>query len=223
MNAIIVELKGAFAAALSDDGNVVRIENDNYVIGQVIEMKEMTSQKKTMLSRMIAAAACLVLLCGLGSGTYAYLAPSSYVSLDVNPSIEYTLNMFDRVLSVKAVNEDGAQILQEINLKDFNNKTIDEAVRLTLTEITKEGYFAAGNEGGIMIATSGKDHNKAEHLAQQLGQVVKTQCEENKQVVKIGTTAVDPAKMEEAKALGTTPGKLALIQELQAHYTGKEP
>ncbi|MEG2119669.1 MAG: hypothetical protein RRY53_04885, partial [Pseudoflavonifractor sp.] len=223
MNAIIVELRGTFAAALSDDGTVTRVANKNYAIGQTIELKKRTALRRGMLSRMVAAAACLVLVCSLGGGTFAYMAPASYVSLDVNPSIEFTLNMFDRVLSAHAVNEDGAQILQAVNLKAFNNKTIDEAIRLTLDEITKEGYFTAEREGGIVIATSGKNHAKAEHLATQLGLVVKTQCAESKHVVQVEALSVDQTKMDEAKALGTTPGKLALVQELQEHYTGTQP
>ncbi|MEG2455563.1 MAG: hypothetical protein RSC08_04840, partial [Oscillospiraceae bacterium] len=221
MKAIIVEVKAQFAAALSDDGSVVKVKNQNYMIGQVIEMTKETSTRTKLVSRIALAAACCALV--LVGGAYSYLAPASYVSMDVNPSIEYTLNMFDRVLSVNAVNEDGAHILQEVNLKDFNNKTIDEAIKLTLAEIDKEGYFDGNAEGGIVIATSGKDTKKAEKLAENIGVIVKKQCDDAKKVVKVQTVAADQKMVDEAKTLGVTPGKLALIRELQEEYKGTEP
>ncbi|MEG1747124.1 MAG: hypothetical protein RR226_01720 [Oscillospiraceae bacterium] len=223
MKAVIVEVKGKFAAALSNDATVVKVKNQNYVIGQVIEMTQTTSTVRKMALRVSAIAAAFVLTFGLGAGSYAYFAPNSYVSMDVNPSIEYTLNMFDRVLSVNAVNEDGAHLLQEFNLKDFNNKTIDEVIKLTLAEIDKEGYFNGDVPGGIVIATSGKNHAKAEALAEALGELVKTQCKETGKTVKVETLAADQQMIDEAKALGVTPGKLRLVQELMEDYKGTEP
>ncbi|MEG0874221.1 MAG: hypothetical protein RSB05_05865, partial [Clostridiales bacterium] len=223
MKAVIVEIKDKFAAALTDNGCIVKISNKNYVIGQVINMNETKTAAKKITMRAAAIAAAVVLTLGLSSGLYAYFTPYSYVSMDVNPSIEYTLNIFGRTLSVNAVNDDGKEILQEVNLKDLNNKTIDEAIKLTLGEIEKAGYFNSDMQGGIVIATSGKNHDKAEELADTLGQIVRAQCKEHKINVKVETLVANQKMMEEAKALGVTPGKLRLVQELQEEYTGTEP
>ncbi|MEG1886494.1 MAG: hypothetical protein RR177_00045 [Oscillospiraceae bacterium] len=223
MKAVVVDIKGKFAAALSDNGCVVKALNQNYVIGQVIEVKNTTLRGTKLAVRISAIAAAFVLTFGMGAGFHAYFAPNSYVSMDVNPSIEYTLNMFGRVLSVTAVNEDGNKILQEFNLKDFNNKTINDVIKLTLAEIDKEGYFSGDKKGGIVIATSGKNHAKAEALAEALGEIVRLQCKESQKNVKVETLAADQKMMDEAKALGVTPGKLRLVQELQENYVGAEP
>ncbi|MEG2037053.1 MAG: hypothetical protein RRZ93_03605, partial [Ruthenibacterium sp.] len=221
--AVVVETKGTRAAALADDGCVVKVPNRNYVIGQVINMNPVTTAGTKKMMHIAGIAAAILISFGLGVGSYAYLSPDAYVSMDVNPSVEYTLNMFSRVLSVTAVNEDGAQLLQQINLKDFNNKTIDDAIRLTFAEIDKEGYFSAGEQGGIVIATSGKNQDRAEKLAETLDEIVKTQCKESKKDVKVETLVADQKMLEEAKALGVTPGKLRLVRELQEEYTGTEP
>ena len=104
MKAVIVGIKDGFASALSDDGCVKRIKNSNYAVGQVIQISEPRRKYTRKLAVFTAsAAACLV----FSFGTWVYASPYSYVSLDVNPSIEYTLNRFDRVLRVKAINDDG--------------------------------------------------------------------------------------------------------------------
>jgi len=45
MKAVVVEIKGNLAAVLSDDGRIVKLRNENYAIGQVMELKESTALK----------------------------------------------------------------------------------------------------------------------------------------------------------------------------------
>lgn len=164
MKAVVVEIKGDFVAALTDDGCIIRMRNHHYTIGQVIQVEKKVSKINRITK--VAVAACIVVVLGLiVLGTYAYMTPTTYVSLDVNPSIEFSLNMFDRVLSVKAVNDDGLEILKQVNLENMSNKTIDDAIKLTIKEISEEGYFDGETEGGIVITTSAKDLKRAAELA----------------------------------------------------------
>ncbi|MEG1773264.1 MAG: hypothetical protein RR320_00265 [Oscillospiraceae bacterium] len=197
----------------------MRIKNAQYAVGQRIDVKQPAQQSRTKLvARAAALAACCMLVCGLSLGAYAYLNPAYYVSMDVNPSVAYTLNTFDRVLSVQAMNEDGTRILQAMNLKNLNNKTIDEAMTLTLAEITREGYFDGNVPGGIVIATSGKKEDSAQQLAIHLKELVSSRCADNRRAVSVEAMAVGQAQMQEAKSLGVTPGKLLLVQALLAEH-----
>lgn len=64
------------------------------------------------------AAACILFFVVLGIGGYSWIqTPVSYVSIDVNPSIELALNRFDRVLSATAYNPEGEEILKNLSLK----------------------------------------------------------------------------------------------------------
>ena len=123
MKAVVVEIKGRYVAALSNDGCVSKIRNKDYTVGQVIEIKEQETKKPARIVAWVASAAAAIVL--IRAGAWAYFTPYTYVSLDVNPSIEYSVNRFDRVLSVSAVNGDGTEILKNLDLK---NKTIDEAI-----------------------------------------------------------------------------------------------
>ncbi|MEG2217463.1 MAG: anti-sigma factor domain-containing protein [Clostridia bacterium] len=217
MKAVILDIKGKFAAALSEDGSFVQIKNANYSVGQQIEVQRFILTRAKLITRISTLAACCTLVCGLSWGAFSYLNPIYYISMDVNPSVEYTLNTFNRVLSVQAVNDDGVKILQALNLKNLSNKTIEEVMSLTLTEITREGYLDV-NTGGIVIAISGKKTSAAEKLATHLKDLIAAQCADHHRTVSIETMIVDQALFDEARALGVTPGKLLLVQMLLAEH-----
>ncbi|MEA4986541.1 MAG: hypothetical protein VB095_00550, partial [Anaerovorax sp.] len=171
MKAVVTEIKDTFAAVLSDDGRIIKVKNNNYAIGQVITMKETKLKAKHKMIPWVAAVFAVFTISGVSA--YAYYSPYSYVSLDVNPSIEYTLNRFDRVLDVEAVNDDGQDILEEIGLTNIENQTIEEAIQQTIEEIAENGYFDGTEDGGIVIATFGEDTEKADELAETLQETAK--------------------------------------------------
>lgn len=85
----------------------------------------------------VCCAMLAVILCGFG-GYRFYSAPVSYISVDVNPSVELGLNRLDRVVTVAAYNEDGATVLQNLSLK---HKTYTQAIELLLADATFAGYL----------------------------------------------------------------------------------
>ena len=120
MKAVIVAVEGRYAAALTQDGRMTRVRNRGYALGQTVEPEALTAASPLRKASAWAAAAAAALVL-LGGGGYLYASPYAYVSLDVNPSVEYVLNRFDRVLQATAVNEDGGRVLEGARLA---NKTI---------------------------------------------------------------------------------------------------
>lgn len=210
MNAVIVEIRTTQAAALTDDGRIIKVKNNDYAIGQVIALKK-TMTKKARLAAMAASAAAVVVVAGVTA--WAYFTPYSYVSLDVNPSIEYAVNRFDRVLEAHAVNGDGKEILKNLTLK---NEPIQQAVAETVKQIEAAGYFNGDQPGGIMIAASGGSQQKSDGLAQALEDTAKKATSDTKAPVEVESEGVGYERVQEARTLGTTPGKLNLVQKLQA-------
>lgn len=212
MKAVVVEIRDGFAAVLSDDGRIVKVKNQNYVIGQVIVTKEAVKRKLRFIPA--AAAAAAVLICGTaGAGAYTYYTPYSYVSLDVNPSIEYSLNRFDRVLEVTGVNDDGEEIVRELKLDSLSNKKIDEVIARTVKQIADEGLFAGELGGGVVISASAKDLKKASELAEDLKQDAEDATEDEN--VTVESFPVGLERVQEAHELGVTPGKLNLVEKLR--------
>ncbi len=82
-----------------------------------------------------ALAACLVLgLFGFG-GYAAWADVSVVVAVDVNPSIEMSLNRFDRVVSARGVNDDGVQLLDRV---DVVGKRYEDALAALMSDCGSE-------------------------------------------------------------------------------------
>ena len=85
--------------------------------GKILSMTNKTpAPKRSRLPRILAAAAALVLLL---TGTAVYglnTRVCATVALDVNPSIELNVNRRERVVSVSPINNDGKQILGDMDL-----------------------------------------------------------------------------------------------------------
>ena len=88
----------------------------------------------------LAAAACLLLVGVLAfAGWRVWQEPAAFVSVDVNPSIELTVNAFDRVVATKGVNEDGAAVLAQVNVC---GKTYEEALATLMGSGAMAPYVA---------------------------------------------------------------------------------
>jgi len=162
MKAIIVEIKGNHAAVLSDDGVVSKIRNKDYYIGQEIAIKNNSGK----LIRMTAAAAAAIMI--FVTPAWAYLTPYSYVSVDVDPSFEFLINRFDRVLTVRAFSDEGSQLSKDISIDGLKNKEIQSAVKSVLNELKSKGYIIEGEEDGVIVAASSKSEKKTNMLSEKL-------------------------------------------------------
>jgi hypothetical protein len=211
MKNIVLEINHNEAVILSDDGTVSKIKNNNYSIGQVISMENTKKPKSKLYTFAASFVAAMIILT---VGVFAYFTPVNYVSLDVNPSIEYTINLFDRVLSFESVNEDGKQIIQNLNLK---NKKITQALEETLEKIVAEGYITKSENAGVVISIT--DSAKAEVLVNEILEKTEKYLADNDESdeidVDVEVEAVGRERVTEARKLGITPGKLNLIEKLR--------
>lgn len=81
--------------------------------GSATHNKRSKALRFTKGGRIAAIAACLALVACLIGGVADFLRPVTYVGIDVNPSVELTLNRFDIVVGTHALNDDGQWALDE--------------------------------------------------------------------------------------------------------------
>lgn len=158
------------------------------------------------LRRMAAFAAMLVLVVGVFSYTMLFTA-IAHVSIDVNPSVELTLNRMNRVIGTFAFNDDGERILGELNL---NGKRYDEAVALLVSALDAQGYLSddALVSATVQTANNDREQSLCDTLLQSLGAVPNT--------AEIEVFPVSSQVLEEAHGCHMTPAKYLAIQELLA-------
>ncbi|RII35273.1 hypothetical protein D2A34_08685 [Clostridium chromiireducens] len=180
-----------------------------------------------IMKRKIALALAVVAVSSLGGGVYAHAktTPVAYVSLDINPSVELGVNTFNEVVSAEAYNEDGEKVLEGTNLISTD---IDVAVSTVVSNAISDGYIKEDDTAAIdtladtttsaavEITISTDKDNVAAELEEALKDAVDKTLEENDADATVETDNVALARRDEARELGITPGKLNLIQKLQA-------
>lgn len=96
--------------------------------------------------RYALAAICVFLLLGAGGYSF-YRQPVSYISIDVNPSVELGINRFGRVVSTNAYNEDGQVVLQQLSL---TNIPYVQAISALLAKESSSGFL---KEDSLLVFT----------------------------------------------------------------------
>ena len=185
--------------------------------GTVIDMTNaVETKKKNRRWAPLAAAACLALvLVGGGGGYYYYSvnnAVASLVSLDVNPSIQLEVNKNEKVLSATPMNDDGAEILADMDLKGTQ---ADVAMYAIIGSLLQHGYVDE-LANSILSTVEDDDQARGEKLQQELTAQADAALE-NAQVsgaVLAQTLQHTEELSRKAQEYGISTGKAALIQSI---------
>ena len=187
--------------------------------GTVIDMTNaVETKKKKRRWAPLAAAACLALvLVGGGGGYYYYSANNavaSLVSLNVNPSIQLEVNKNEKVLSATPMNDDGAEILDGMDLKGTQ---ADVAMYAIIGSLLQHGYVDE-LANSILITVEDDDQARGEKLQQELTAQADAALA-NAQVngaVLAQTLQNSEELSQKAQEYGISTGKAALIQAIVA-------
>lgn len=182
---------------------------------QNVKLVGATKSSLLSINRRLAIVACFVFLfVGVGStGAYAYYkTPVSYLSLDINPSVELGINAFGKVIKVQGYNYDGEKVLEGIKMEGYD---VTKAVKVFVESADNNGYIAS--DGSTVIAVTSETDNI--DLATEIQNAAETganqSLEENGKSAVIYKDNVPLTFNKEARELGVTPGKLNLIKKLQ--------
>lgn len=104
-----------------------------------------------MRRRLALAAACLALCVG---GAWLYLVPTVRIGVDINPSLELGVNRFDRVVSVKGLNDDGRLLAGQLDVR-FDECT--EAVEKILRNETVASLLAQDEVLSVTVVGERED------------------------------------------------------------------
>ena len=212
MKAVIVDLNGTDAVALRDDGQFVKMKNKNYTIGQELTMQPQIIRFPKQAA-VAASVAIVVAACG-SMGSYTWSNPISYVSLDINPSIAYSLNEFNRVIAVDGMNDEGAAIVDAIG-DSLKNTDITTALTITVEQLSTDAYIDADNTNYMIIGVYSDKDSKADALMSTVDEFTANSVE----TCSITTVNVSKETKESADSYGITAGKMELINEIASVAT----
>ena len=142
-----------------------------------VNYKEEYNMKKNklFLPFLVPSVAVFIAVFGLGTNYYnKNLKVNSNITLDVNPSIVLSTNYYNKVIKVKALNDDGEEILNDLNV---NGLKPEEATNKIIDELIKEGYLE-GDGANILFTVENNDLVKAKEIEANLLESVNSKLDE---------------------------------------------
>ena len=177
------------------------------------------------MKKIFAIILPIVLVVALAYGYFAFDIGSvmAYVSVDINPSVQFVTNGDDEVVSVTASNEDGEIILLN-EAENLIGLSIEEATERIIELAIEYGYLdpeaLETDPNAITISTVLNTSNETRE--NRLRERIKNNLEnylQNNGIFGLVMTDLDMEEVAlEAEALGIGAGRLKLIKSVQSLY-----
>lgn len=168
------------------------------------------------LRRMaLVMAACLCVFVG-GAGTLRYqymnMQVDTVIGIDVNPSVELTINRKERILSAVPLNEDAREILQEMDLR---NVELNIGVNAIIGSMVTHGYLA-DLDNAILVTVTNDSVSKAKQLRASVVSDIEKTLEENQvQAVVYDQQVIEDEQIKNlSETYGISYGKAYFLKEL---------
>ncbi|MDF2888636.1 MAG: hypothetical protein K0R23_3021 [Lacrimispora sp.] len=129
---------------------------------QIMEKKDSRPsffKRQRVIAGLIAACFCMIMLAG-GNYSFQNSRVDSVIGIDVNPSVELSVNKKNRVLKAEAVNQDGKTILQDMDLEGVD---LNVAVNALIGSLVTHG-FLDDLDNAILVTVSNDSIKKASSL-----------------------------------------------------------
>ena len=205
------KIDGAIGSITPDVFQRVKDNKNKKMEGNVIPMTQKT--KKMLPYSLMGVAAALTLVVG-GFGYQSNFMEYTVVGIDVNPSVELSVNKQDKILSATAVNEDGAAILSGMDLKNVDTKI---AVNAIIGAMVQQGYMDKANND-VLITVKNDDAEKVEKIKEELSQEVKTTLASEQITPVIVSQTMNKSEDKDIRALskilGVSYGKAKMLSNL---------
>lgn len=152
-------------------------------------------------------AAAAVIMVTFAVGIYEmWFVPVTVISIDVNPSVEFTVNRLDRIMAADAYNDDGTKILQSLSVDGMR---YDEGIACILNDAEFSDYLSGDSLLTFTVASEKEDAvmSRIHSCLNDAGQ----------QGVCVSASSHD---VEQAHSLGLSLGKYQVYLELQQYDPG---
>lgn len=157
----------------------------------------------------LAAACVLLVLCAGGIFSWLWFSTKAVVSIEVNPSVSLSLNRFEYVIDTQAGNTDGADVLDDLSLKNLKLSTALDAL---MGAMSRKGYLTDDAQISVFVDGSDDDFNRElyDEITDDLAHLAPDA------VTQVGESAVEQQTTEQ------TTGQLAASQQQSAAITEEQ-
>lgn len=171
--------------------------------------------KKLLLSglngKWFASAAVLVLLFAIGLFSTFWVSPvSAYITLDMKPSVQLSIDDKGKIKSVMALNENGKQLANSL---DVENMDIYEGVRDIIKKTDDLGYLESKNENLVMACVTKMEYSAYQVDENKLRTIIHDQLSYKKYPGYVVVNNADKSQLQRAENLGCTVNQLILSEQ----------
>lgn len=201
MRAVVVQKEKNRTYVMTQDGQFKCLKNlQNVQIGETIELQPDFEIYKNIGKIVIAASLIFALIFAIIN----FKPPEvyAYVYIDINPSIEVSIDKNGKIINAVPLNEDGKKILDKLPYKGLDITTF---LAQTVVESQKLGFLK--EEDTVIITTVPVKNSQVinEDIQKAVNNIKKTNAK-----IQIETLKSSKAQREEAKKEKTSPGRLIL-------------
>ncbi len=141
-------------------------ESEKREYAHLVKGKGKTVKNKGFWTKLTAVAAAFILVFGVGffSVRLSRLGAGATIALDVNPSIEIEIGGNEKVIEVRAINEDSQAVLAGL---DLNGMALEDAVDRIVEALVEHGYISA-DKNSILVSVNTKNGSRADALKSKL-------------------------------------------------------
>ncbi len=163
LKAIIVDIDDNYLIVANSRGDFMRIYN-NYAGCQVGDEITIKNRRAAIFGSMLssisgrkamAIAACFLLMIVTSYIVYGYVNPVTYVAVDINPSVELSLNKYNLVLEARGLNDEGNAIVGDG--REYRNVKLDKAFNMLLINASKSNYLNRNTNTVMLTVSNVKD------------------------------------------------------------------
>lgn len=151
----------------------------------------------TVLTMVVVMVAC--------SSTVS--ASDTYVTIDINPSIELIINKNEEVIHANALNEDGEVLLSAIDLIGLS---VDDAMDLIIETAIELGYIDIDSEETLVSVSTPSENDQGQMIKNRVKEAINNAFLNRGLMGKARQKAFSEAFVLEAESYGVTPAFLSL-------------
>lgn len=212
MKALILDKEDDGVVVLREDGEVLTV-NSQGDIGESIELDDenkKASANSYLKGIMLSVAMFFMVIFATGSYRYYCVSPVAYVSMDVNPSVEYVLNRQGNVIEVNALNSDGESIVKEYNEKSKSHCSLSSAV-VSTTNILYDNRYLRKSKNYILVNVSSDNIKNQKQIETQVQEAIDERKDTS---INLYVTEATTKEHTKAKKLGLSTGRYVMMEKI---------
>ena len=180
------------------------------------EAQKMNQRKK--ITKVISVITCVCLLLSvfaIGGAMLddAFVAKDYSILLDINPSIELSVDEKNNVKDVEGLNDDGSKVLEGINIK---GESTENALNSVISEVVDQGYISP-EANSVLVSIEGVDQGRSEEIKEGIAQCISETLSEKSvdgAIVVQEIPSDNEALGNVSEAYGISAGKAQLINQI---------